>query len=333
MNRRLKRLNCELGLELTPPPFELDAKQVCRQVHDILVTEQRERKLYMKQKIKFAAVLVAAVVALTGTALAVGPTVWEALQDALGPFAPYAQSVDDAVCVENGVEIKVLSAMADGSMVKVYATARDLEGDRLSADMFVFGRVAREQPERGEGSVSGGGGKVVSYDPDTKTALLEFSSSGTIPSDLTGMSVSILQVYSNGMGKGGIRGENDARWNVPITIEKMSERVIALTDTLWKVELRKLVISPLGMTLHTGGDGNIASCPMAVKMTDGTFQHLKFGGQGGDGLTEDEELRTCWEFDDSADADKVAGIAFGYWFIPIEGDTALPGYWLSEIPE
>lgn len=205
--------------------------------------------------------------------------------------------------------------------------------------MFVFGTVAREQPDTGgEGRSFGGGGKVVNYDPDTKTALLEFGSWGTIPSDLTGMQLTVSELFPGSIknrkiSDGGIRGKNGLAWRIPITIEKMPEREVSLSDTLWKVELRKLVISPLGMTLHTGGDGNIASCPIAIKMTDGTFRHFKFGGQGGDGLIEDAELRTCWEFDDPSDADKVAGIAFGYWFIPIEGDTALPGYWLAELPQ
>ena len=59
-------------------------------------------------------------VALIASALAVSPGLRETLAAALGSFAPYAQEMEEGVCVENGIEVKVLSAMADSSIVKVY---------------------------------------------------------------------------------------------------------------------------------------------------------------------------------------------------------------------
>ena len=81
----------------------------------------------MRHKIRLAAVLTAACVALTGTALAAGPTL---LQAALGAFAPYAQSQEGVVEVE-GIRVKVLSALTDDLCAKVYLEVTDLTGDRL----------------------------------------------------------------------------------------------------------------------------------------------------------------------------------------------------------
>lgn len=69
MTRDMKKLLRELDLPEGWPA--VDAKAVKRRVNAALNADPSERKAYMRQKIKLAAVLVAAVVALTGTALAV----------------------------------------------------------------------------------------------------------------------------------------------------------------------------------------------------------------------------------------------------------------------
>lgn len=71
MNRRLAHLARELGLSPTPPPFHLDTGAICRRVEGTLTQKTQERKAYMRHRLKIAAILVAAAVALTGTALAV----------------------------------------------------------------------------------------------------------------------------------------------------------------------------------------------------------------------------------------------------------------------
>lgn len=175
MNKRLKRLNGELGLEFAPPPFALDTKQVCRQVHDVLVTAEKERKLYMKQKMKFAAVLVAAVIALTGTALAVGPTVWEAINRALGDFAPYAYEVKGISAIDQGIEVKVVSALSDQLNARAYLEVRDLAGDRLGGDnVSVSLNVHTESAVPREGNSFQVNFERISYDSSTRTALYEF---------------------------------------------------------------------------------------------------------------------------------------------------------------
>lgn len=69
MTRDMKKLLRELDLPEGCPTA--DAKAVKRRVNAALNAAPSERKAYMRQKIKIAAVLVAAAVALTGTALAV----------------------------------------------------------------------------------------------------------------------------------------------------------------------------------------------------------------------------------------------------------------------
>ena len=75
-------------------------------------------------------VAVAAAAALTVTALAAGPTLWQAIQNDLGSRTSYATQVE-AACEDQGIRIEAVRALADGRMVRVYFTARDLGGNRL----------------------------------------------------------------------------------------------------------------------------------------------------------------------------------------------------------
>ncbi len=164
MADRLKRLEQELGLPAAPSPFAIDPRAICRRVELVLSAEEKERKCYMRYRIRLAAVLTAAALTLTGTALAAGPTL---LQAALGVFAPYAQSQEGVVEAE-GIRIKVLSALTDDLCAKVYLEVTDLTGDRLR-DASIYGSldlILEEETSWADGC------SIVDYDPETKTALV-----------------------------------------------------------------------------------------------------------------------------------------------------------------
>lgn len=167
MADRINRLTRELGLAAAPPPFETDSKRICRRVEVILSAEDRERKYYMKHKIRLAAVLAAAAVALTTTALAAGPVIGGMLQKALGAFTPYAQT-QEGIVEKEGIQVKVLSALTDGLCAKVYLEVTDLTGDRLK-NASISGKLKLTL----DGETSWAEGcRVVDYDPETKTALV-----------------------------------------------------------------------------------------------------------------------------------------------------------------
>lgn len=115
-----------------------------------------------------AIVALALCAALVVTAVAAGPSVWSALAEHLGPFGPYGQKLEGVQTV-NGIEVKLLEAVTDGYSARVYYTLTDLEGDRLSENTVVSGGVNGVSL----GAVSRVGGRVISYDPDTRTLLME----------------------------------------------------------------------------------------------------------------------------------------------------------------
>lgn len=129
------------------------------------------------------AVAIAVCAALTLTAAAAAaPAVWKNLQEHLGAFAPYAQYIKGAKCTDQGIEVQVLSAVSDELEARFYLAVRDVEADRLNEFLTLTGRLTagEEKPkeeEISEGIVSGGWPStsdfsLISYDPESKTALL-----------------------------------------------------------------------------------------------------------------------------------------------------------------
>lgn len=164
MSDRLKQLERELGLAAAPAPFAVDAKTICRRVERALSAQERERKCYMRHKLRLAAALTVGTILLTTTALAAGPTL---LQAALGAFSPYAQR-QEGVVEADGIRVQVLSALTDDLCAKVYLEVTDLTGDRLK-DASISGRLELQLEEETSWS---DGCDIVDYDRSTKTALV-----------------------------------------------------------------------------------------------------------------------------------------------------------------
>lgn len=131
-----------------------------------------------------AAALVCALLTVTAAAAAV-PAVWQALTNQLGAFAPYAQTVRGAVCRDQGIKVQVLSALADDLEARFYISVQDVEGDRLNEHLTLMGRAengTEKEPEQegvcimsDAGSTRVGHFDLISYDPETKTALFSAS--------------------------------------------------------------------------------------------------------------------------------------------------------------
>lgn len=172
---RLKRLERELGLAAAPSPFDVDPKIIRRRVESVLSAEERERKCYMKHKIRLIAAFTAAAVALTGTALAAGPTLGEILQNTLGVYAPYAKPME-GIAEDQGIRVALVSALADSTQVKVYFELTDLTGRGrlvlMDPDMmYSHLELDIPQDQMREGVGYSWGMKRLGYDPDTQTLL------------------------------------------------------------------------------------------------------------------------------------------------------------------
>lgn len=230
----------------------------------------------------------AACALLMGTALAASPGLREMLAAALGGFAPYAQEQEDKTYLLDGFEVKVLSALSDGSTLRAYVQVRDLEGDRLSADMEPWG-VVDVLTDNEQGLDIDGTYWSYSFDPgyavyngENKTALLVFTSWGQNFGNLEDAKLEIRHIYDymppskigyepipedelgeEGITVGGSEGEvgmtvlrplkefklNDVQLTIPLTVESTDKLTLEKDSALAKaVNAEWVELSPLGLT-------------------------------------------------------------------------------------
>ena len=142
-----------------------------------LLNAQRPAEHRTRSPLRTVLAAAAACVALAATAAAVAPGVWDTLCSNLGSFAPYSQSIEGAVCTDQGIEMQVISELADDVQGWVYYTVRDTEENRLDDQLILDGEMTASTSEplnqymwvRSPAELEND--QLISYDPDTRTAL------------------------------------------------------------------------------------------------------------------------------------------------------------------
>ena len=120
-----------------------------------------------------AAAALALCATLCVTAVAAGPTLWDALEARLGPYAPFAAEVEGETSGQ-GLRLELVKAVSDGYTARVYYTLTDETGDRLNGHTQVSGGLKGARAAMGRST----GNQVVSYDSESRTLLLEASAKG-----------------------------------------------------------------------------------------------------------------------------------------------------------
>lgn len=124
-------------------------------------------------KILLAAVL-AAVLTVSAFA-AVSPMIREALANALGSFLAQSQPITGVAVEQDGIEIRVVSALSDSGMTRIYCEVQDKTGDRLGPNMQI-GAMIEGLPWEPDSTMIGT--TLIAYDKETRTALVELRGSG-----------------------------------------------------------------------------------------------------------------------------------------------------------
>ena len=157
------------------------AEQGKKKLVQALKTAEAPRRAYRRGRMLAAGL--AAALTLGTAALAASPGLRELLSQQLGGFEPIARVEDGAVVTDQGIEMRVVSAMTDGMATEIYIEARDLQGDRLvDGGVDVMGqivqpeadRLSKNRAEKGMVSAWTVREECVGYDLETKTALLRF---------------------------------------------------------------------------------------------------------------------------------------------------------------
>ena len=321
LDEKLRRMARE---EDTPVPDGFDERLAAR----LAALPGGRRRL--SRGVRAALIAACLCVAVVGTTVAVSPPLRERLAEILGTFQPYAQEMEGVSYVSDGIEVTVLSAMADGGMVRVYAQVRDLEGDRLSSDMRVSGTINRVDEYAGDGVIGGTfSAECVGYDGEVGAALLDFCTWGPFSTDIPDM-----ELVVNGFCMAG-----DTTYfgggAVPLHIEVLERRSFQAYAKLNGVELEAFEVSPMGLAATTKGE-DYPPAQTCVYLEDGTAVKME-SWRGGGTVTEgwstgelEYGRQTYWSFPDAVDIDAVIGVSFGAWYIPVNPDGAVgEGRWLS----
>ena len=151
MERNRRALHDALEAELAPVRLTASRKAAILAASSEVGTSRRGGRPW---RVGLTAAALCA--ALVMTAVAASPSLREALAHMLGGFEPYAQEVEGASVMDQGIQMTVLSAVADSEDGRVYLELRDLEGDRLTEFTLLDERATTGY-----------------YDPEERTLLVE----------------------------------------------------------------------------------------------------------------------------------------------------------------
>lgn len=144
-------------------------KALARPVAGLVFDENRKEAVRRRacsaggRRVRRAIIALALCAALAVTAVAAGPSVWNALAEHLGPFGAWLTPLTGS-STSAGVELEVAGVLSDGTTARFYLTAHDTVGGRLDGHTSVNFDLA--------GAVSWGG-SAVAFDRETDTLLLE----------------------------------------------------------------------------------------------------------------------------------------------------------------
>lgn len=259
----------------------------------------------------------AACALLMGTALAASPGLREMLSAALGGFAPYAHGQESETYVIDGIEFKVVSALADDFTVRAYVEARDLEGGRLGRLVpneigAVFGLV--DIPTKDIEGIGGFtmGGTCLGYDAETKTALLSVTSWGQVMAD--DLSGSVVRLFDLNAGPGHqTLWENTEGTTFPVEIKPIPS-LAADAELASALQAEEVRISSLGLSVIFKDDRawpQFAGANVSARLTDGTLVEAPWeGGQGSYGAYGTETARKVlvWNFREPVEVEQIQSV-------------------------
>ncbi len=138
------------------------------------IRPRRARRLHWTVGRAVLAAVLAVLLTFSAFAAAI-PALREALLNALGSFTEQSQPITGIVTEDNGIEVRPVAALSSSGMVRVWAEVQDKTGDRLSEDMLVDVSFSDMLGDATQAQV---GHEIISYDEQTRTALIEVSQTG-----------------------------------------------------------------------------------------------------------------------------------------------------------
>ena len=131
------------------------------------------------------------------------------------------------------------------------------------------------------------------------------------------------------------RPEVRGTWTLTFPLEILPDRTVTIGQVVNGLNVDTIRLT--AMNLYLDGTWNTTAgslfCPVTLYLKDGTIRQVeRIGINHIETRGPDRSFSNQWRYDDPVEPDQVTAIALGYWYIPLEGDTAGPGHWLEELP-
>lgn len=270
-----------------------------------LPTQARSKKRLGRRIIA----IMAAVLILTGSALAISPTLREQLSRALGLFDPYTTPIESASAVDQGIKVQILSAMADEYSVHIYLEIQDLTEELPMENIFSLLTNSFVPKGDNEVKITSGGTKLLGYEEETHTALVETYTEGEDYRSIQDWTLRIggIRFYANNKPET-IYGT----WELSFTLTPLEARTISL-DGGDGSDFHTLNISPIGMVLDGGPDSSPQATEAELIFADGHTESVEQGsGAGGTGWT-----ISSWYFSEPISPDEIVRVELPCWTITL----------------
>ncbi len=137
----------------------------------------------------------------------------------------------------------------------------------------------------------------------------------------------------------GTRERVEGEWSLTFPIEPLARRTVAVGQQINGLTADTMILSALNLrvegTFTEQSHGSLGSQSATLFLKDGSIISIPRGriveidSSSGPG---ERSFTNVWPFVDPVEPEKVVGVAIGYWYIQLEGNTALPGRWLTELP-
>lgn len=293
------------GTEDCPIPQSFDAR-LEMQLNKLPAKARSKRRLGRRVVTIMAAVLI-----LTGSTLAISPTLREQLSQALGLFEAYTTPIESTAAVDQGVEIRLLSAMADEYSVRIYLEVQDLTEKRPMGDISNLWIDFLTPLEGSEIQGMSFGTKLLGYEEETHTALVELSAAGEDYSQMRNWNLAISRItFSNRYEQKDITGD----WELPFTLTPLETRTISL-DEGDHSDFHTLKISPISMVLEDGPDSFLQATEAEVIFIDGHTEPA----QRGFGIGGTDQITSSWEFLEPVSPEEIVRVELPSWTITLNG--------------
>lgn len=273
-----------------------------------------------KRRVFRTFLLAAALSAILGaTALAASPTLRQALTEALGSFAPYSQKIEGLSAEDRGIEVRMVSALTDGNMARIYYEVQDLTEDRLDGTLQVEWESVIPDDRANWAQWGYSDDRLVGYDPDSRTALMEFGLIGYgEPVDDTVLAMEICGILTE-------KGPVEGNWTLNVPLTTAPDRKVDLDGiAMGKAEAEILRLTPLGAYLETvpavalpSRREGIQHWPLTVHFSDGTAVAV----ERADSVYPGYERETYhWTFSDPIDPEGAVGVEINGQYFSLTQD-------------